>query len=193
MSGTHCRYAELRAINSGCADWVGEPDGSHIVRAEVGGPRNEPPLRHPHWLKSSFSLSVPTPYSTRCILNNTAMVNMSRVIRGAMTGVQVLVTRPQPQADALTSLRRMGASMVFGIRYRAARTHGRGMGPSLPNSTGQAVICISAARRTGRSVYAVDKPQWPLHQNGTAVGPASGKTTAGLGPVITCGRGGQHQ
>lgn len=113
---------------------------------------------------------------------------MSRVMHSALTGVQVLVTRPQPQADALAaSLRNAGATPfvfpVIDIVPRALTAGDEAIIAELDRY--QAVICISApAAELGVRLCADRWPQWPLHQRWYAVGPASGKPLQGWGLAL---------
>lgn len=103
----------------------------------------------------------------------------------SLSGLTVLVTRPQPQADQLASqLKAVGADAIMFpvIEIVAARLtpQDEACVAELDRYTG--VICISAAAaELGVKLCADRWPQWPLHQTWYAVGPASGRPLQGWG------------
>lgn len=103
----------------------------------------------------------------------------------SLSGLAVLVTRPQAQASVLaTHLQGLGAhAYVFpaiticDIELSPADLHRIG---ELDRYAG--VICISAhAAEIGLRLCADRWPQWPLQQTWYAVGPASGRPLQGWG------------
>lgn len=102
-----------------------------------------------------------------------------------LTGISVLVTRPQAQAEGLAAhLRQRGAqAFVFPVLEIKEVP----LGPEALNRIAEldrydGVFCISApAADIGVRLGADRWPQWPLHQTWYAVGPASGRPLQGWG------------
>lgn len=103
----------------------------------------------------------------------------------SLTGMAVLVTRPQPQANGLAKrlLSQGAAAHVYPtieIVPNALSASELQCIAELDRCNG--VICISAsAAELGVRLCADRWPQWPLHQTWYAVGPASGKPLQGWG------------
>lgn len=110
---------------------------------------------------------------------------MNTANASALSGLTVLVTRPQPQADQLAAqLQAAGAHPVvfpvIEIVPAPLTAHDDSCVSELDRYSG--VICISAAAaELGVRLCADRWPQWPLHQSWYAVGPASGRPLQGWG------------